>query len=181
MITYISILRGINVSGKNIIKMDSLRQLYIDMGFKNVQTYIQSGNVIFQTIKSDTSALQEKITKKISDTFNLNVPVVVLELFEFQEIVNNNPFISRENIDITRLYITFLASLPNKENIENTIKLNYSPEEFIILNKAVYLYCPMGYGTTKLSNNFFENKLKVKATTRNLKTCNELIKIAQQF
>lgn len=181
MKTYISILRGINVSGHNMIKMDVLRQMYTLLGFKNVQSYIQSGNVLFQCETSEKQNLEKKIVKKILETFHFEVFVLVKELDEIKEIVSNNPFVNIRNEDITRLHVTFLSSTPLKENLDKVNGQQYVPDEFIIIDKAIYLFCPNGYGNTKLSNNFFENKLKVSATTRNWKTTNELVSIAEKM
>ena len=180
MNTYISILRGINVSGSKMIKMDALRKMYDDMGFKNVQTYIQSGNVVFQSKKTLAAILEKKISKEIFDRTNFEVPVLVKELDELKNVLNSNPFLDKRKEDINFLHVTFLSDTPQKENIEK-IKGEYSPDEFIISDKNIFLFCPNGYGKTKLHNNFFENKLKLQATTRNWKTITELVNIAEKF
>ena len=177
MITYISILRGINVSGKNMIKMDALKAMYIGMGFHNVTTYIQSGNVVFQSEQSDADAIGQLITDELSKKFELNVPVLIREYSEFKRILLSNPFIDGEGGDISKLHITFLSELPEDNKVQSILNGFYQPDEFYINGKSVYLSCPNGYGNTKLSNSFFENKLKVKATTRNLRTILELERI----
>ena len=85
----------------------------------------------------------------------------------------------QKDIDTERLHITFLAHEPEKENITKANTYNYEPDRFIISGREVYVYCPNGYGNTKINNTFFENKLKVQATTRNLKTVRELIKMGE--
>jgi uncharacterized protein (DUF1697 family) len=92
--------------------------------------------------------------------------------------ISVNPFLKQSKIDIEKLHITFLAEIPEQENVESIRNINYSPDKFIIIDKEVYLYCPNGYGITKLSNNFFEQKLKIKATTRNWRTVNKLFEMA---
>ncbi len=181
MTTYISILRGINVSGHKMIKMDALRQMYAELNFKNIQTYIQSGNVIFQGKKSKTQDLEKKIVSKISDNFGFDVPVLVREQIEVKEILENNPFVNKRNEDISHLHVTFLSSEPLKDNIDKIQSGQYATDEFILTGKIIYLFCPNGYGNTKLINSFFENKLKVVATTRNWKTTNELNNIAEKI
>jgi uncharacterized protein (DUF1697 family) len=175
MATYLSILRGINVSGQKMIKMADLKALYETLGFKNITTYIQSGNVVFESkTKKNLAAL---IEQKIKNTFGFDVPVIVLTQREMQAIVEQNPFLKEKNIELDRLYVTFLAETPLAENLTKIATYDYSPEVFVIKEKAAYLYCPKGYGNTKLSNSFFENKLKVKATTRNWNTTNKLFEI----
>ena len=177
METYISILRGINVSGHKLIKMDALKKLFEDLSFKNIRTYIQSGNVIFETKKVDTKNLEAKIEKQIFKTFGFEVLVLVKEKNEWKTVLNNNPFLKNRNEDISKLHVTFLSSEPEQTNIDNILQTKFNNDEFIILEKIIYLFCPDGYGNTKLSNNFFENKLKVSATTRNWKTIIELNKL----
>jgi uncharacterized protein (DUF1697 family) len=181
MSTYIAILRGINVSGHKMIKMEALRKMFTDLNFKNVQTYIQSGNVVFQDKKTKSETLEKKIAKGISDEFGFEVPVMVKEVEELKNVLKNNPFVNKRKEDITRLHVTFLSAEPEQLHIDKIKEGQYAADEYIFSGKAIYLFCPNGYGNTKLSNNFFENKLKVVATTRNWKTINELVSIAEKI
>ena len=178
MKTYISILRGINVSGKNLIKIDALKQMYEGLGFQSVKTYIQSGNVVFKSEDSPIEELEQKIFEAISKRFILKVPVLVLEASEFKNILDRNPFLPLLKDDISKLHITFLWAHPEKHLVLGIENGTYLPDKYFILGCCIYLFCPNGYGRTKLSNNFFENKLKVKATTRNLKTLMQLVALA---
>ena len=178
MKTYISILRGINVSGKNIIKMEALKEMYTDLGFRKVTTYIQSGNVIFQSSQPDAMLVSDLITSGIVSRFALKVPVLVLHYNEFQAVLSNNPFLETSGVDISKLHITFLSGIPGLTNVEALKNTSCLPDEFVLSERAVYLMCPDGYGNTKLTNSYFENKLKVTATTRNVRTSNELLRIA---
>jgi uncharacterized protein (DUF1697 family) len=180
MTTYISLLRGINVSGQRMIKMEALKQMYSELNFENIQTYIQSGNVIFQNRNSKTRGLEKLITEKILSTFGFEVPVLVKELSEIRDVLRNNPFVKERKKDINRLYVTFLSEEPSKENIDKIQGRKYASDEFVIRDKIIYLFCPDGYGKTKLSNTFFENNLKVAATTRNWKTINKLALMAEK-
>jgi uncharacterized protein (DUF1697 family) len=180
MNTYISILRGINVSGSKMIMMETLRNIYENLGFINVQTYIQSGNIVFRYKKISLSNLQKKIADAIFETTGFEVPVLVKELDELRTIFNNNPFLKKRKEDINFLHVTFLSDFPSKEGMDR-IKEAYLPDEFIYSEKNIYLFCPNGYGNTKLNNNFFENKLKLSATTRNWKTVTALIGIAENL
>ncbi|MBN1790586.1 MAG: DUF1697 domain-containing protein [Bacteroidales bacterium] len=181
MMTYISILRGINVSGQKNIKMDALKEVYEDLHFTNVQTYIQSGNVVFQCDKSEQKDLALRISQLLQKKFGFNIPVIVLEIAELKSIIRSNPYQNDPSRDISHLHVTFLASGPEPFDI-NTIDPYKSPnEELTLTEKAVYLYCPYGYGKTKLTNAFFENKLKTGATTRNWRTTTELLHIAEKL
>lgn len=178
MTTYICILRGINVSGHKMIKMDALKELFSKLKYKNVRTYIQSGNVIFQFDKTETKQLEAQIAKQINIAFGFDVPVLVREAGEFKKVFENNPFVNKRKEDISKLHVTFLSEQPDKVKVEAISGGDYGRDEFIVTGNVIFLFCPDGYGNTKLNNNFFENKLKVTATTRNWKTITELITLA---
>jgi uncharacterized protein (DUF1697 family) len=180
MTTYISILRGINVSGQNIIKMDALRKSYENLGFQSVSTYVQSGNVIFTGNKAKLDELAQTITLQIKKDFGFDVPVIVLTIDNLKQIIDSNPFLNSSDKDKTFLHFTFLSLKPQKIDFKTIEEKKLNGEEISFADNAVYLYCPNGYGKSKLSNNFLESKLKVGATTRNWKTTNELLKIAQE-
>jgi len=177
MNTYISLLRGINVSGKNLIKMEELRKTFENEGFSNVKTYLQTGNIIFQTQENNNIILQEKISNIIKNKFNLDVPNIVLSKEKLETIIENNPFSKEKKTDETFLYITFLGETPKKIDLKQIEEKKFPNEEIFFTDFAVYLYCPSGYGKTKLTNNFLETKLKVLATTRNWKTTNEIMNL----
>lgn len=179
MTTYISILRGINVSGHNIIKMEQLKKMMANLGFENVQTYIQSGNIVYHTKKADPSKLNERIKKEIQKEFGFVVPVQTFTIDTLETILQHNPF-TKHSIDIAFLHVTFLTDIPDSNKVEILKSYDTKNDTFEIIAQCMYLYCPNGYGNTKLTNTFIENKLKVGATTRNWKTCNELLNLAKK-
>lgn len=178
MKTYISILRGINVSGQKLIKMDALKKAYENMGFRNVITYVQSGNVIFSASENESEKLEQMIYSRIVKDFGFEVPVIVLTAEKLKEVVDNNPFGCDPDKDPAFLHVTFLSSKPGKYNSSAIEEKKQGGEEISFTDEVIYIYCPNGYGRTKLNNNFLESKLKVTATTRNWKTTNELLKMA---
>jgi uncharacterized protein (DUF1697 family) len=178
METYICLLRGINVSGKNLIKMDALKQLFLNLGHQNVVTYIQSGNVIFASKGTDVLKLQTEIHDKIKEDSGLNIPILIITKQELESALANNIFVNNRSEDITKLHITFMSQPSLTTDIAQIMAVNYGEDEFIIVEKTIYLFCPNGYGNTKLMNTFFEKKLKVSCTTRNWKTTNELLRLA---
>lgn len=179
MHTYTALLRGINVSGHNKIKMADLLQLFLEKGFNNVQTYIQSGNVVFKSNLLENSKIEQIIQEGILSQFNLNVPVLVISKKQLITIFEENPFTKKEKIDITKLHVTLLNNFPELTAIQKTNELNiYGKDQFNVLKKRIYLYCPTGYGKTKLTNSFFEKKLNVSATTRNWKTITKLVELS---
>ncbi len=178
MKTYISLLRGINVSGQKLIKMDTLKIMYQNLGFKNIQSYVQSGNIIFSAIVTDIKKLEHKISVQIKKEFDFEVPVIVLTIEQLENIIKHNPFATNKQKDISFLHVSFLAdkpTAPDKLIIEAKKQEN---EDIEFAENAIYLYCPNGYGNTKLNNIFLETKLKVKATTRNWKTVNAILRLA---
>jgi len=179
MNTFIALLRGINVSGQKQIKMTDLTKLFEDSGFTNVQTYIQSGNVIFESQNSNTKAIKNQIEKKVKEKYKFDVEVFITTNKELNNILRKNPFIKKKK-DIERFYVTFLSEKPDSVNISKLNQINYSPEEFIIDGNVIYLYFPNGYGKAKLDNNLFENKLKIPATTRNWNTVNMLFELSKK-
>ncbi len=174
MQTYIALLRGINLGSHNKIKMSDLSLLFESLDFESIKTYIQSGNVIFQSENLNHQELEKNISEKIFETFSFKVPVIIKTVEQLKNIVKNNPFI---NQDVTKLHLTFLSDKPDIEQLDKIKSINYGSDEFIVLDQVIYLFCPNGYGKTKLTNNFFESKLKLVATTRNWKTINTLISI----
>ena len=163
-----------------MIKMDQLKKLYLDLQFTGIQTYIQSGNVIFSTGIKDNKLLENQISSAIKTQFGFEVPVLVLPKEKLQEILNNNPFLIKDpNLSISELYVTFLQEAPMLDATEKMMALDFSPEKIAIINQVIYLFLPKGYGNTKLNNNFFEARLKTPATTRNWKTLLALASMAE--
>lgn len=179
MKTYIAMLRGINVSGQKKVPMAELKALVEGLTYQNVRTYIQSGNVLFEYKEADPLILSKQLQEKIADVFGFEVPVIIRTPEEMQTVIKANPFIKAHETEPEKIYLTFLAETPDKEHIAKLQELRYEPEQFVLSGKEIYLYVPEGYGNAKLNNNLFENKLKVKATTRNWKTVNELVRLAE--
>ncbi len=176
MNSYISMLRGINVSGQKKIKMEELKKLYKSLGFFDVQTYIQSGNVIFKSPEKDVSKLASRIRQGIKQISGFDVSVIIRTKDELEELIKNNPFTQK---DASKLHVTFLSAVPTSVPVDEISKVKDKAEEFFIGDRAVYLFCPNGYGRSKLSNTLFEKKLKLSATTRNWETVKALFNMAK--
>lgn len=175
MIKYVALLRGINVSGQKKIPMAELREILAKSGLDDVQTYIQSGNVIFESLETDKSTLELKIHNAIKSNFGFEVPVLVLSPQELKNILDNCPFPQEEK---EKSYFMMLYSFAAKPLVDEVSKLSYPNEKFLITDNCVYFYCSVGYGKAKLGNNFFERKLKVTATARNYKTMVKLVNLS---
>ncbi|NQZ12680.1 MAG: DUF1697 domain-containing protein [Algicola sp.] len=176
---FISILRGINVSGQKKIKMADLKALYEGLGFSNVSTYIQSGNVLFECEQNDKSPLKTQIEQAITKAYSFDVPVDVRTVDEFKAVLANLPFDGIElEKDGTQVMVTFLAGEPHQDKIDAIATYVKAPEKLVVDGSVVYLHCPNGYGKSKLTNVFIEKKLAVCATTRNLKSVTKLCELA---
>jgi len=170
-------LRGINVSGHKKIKMADLRDYLSEIGFGDVKTYIQSGNIIFSYKESDPNTIAEMIASQIKSKYDFDVPTLVKTTEDFEYVVTHNPFTDKKDMAIEKIYVTFLADTPDSENISKLNDLDFNNEEFVLDGRYVYLYFDNGFGKAKLNNNFLENKLKVRATTRNWKTVSKLLEM----
>ncbi len=177
---YIALIRGINVGPHKRIKMADLTKTLDSLDFKNIKTYLQSGNVIFENDSDDTLKIAEDIEGKIDQTFGFSVNVIIRTKEELENIVKNNPFIKDANIQLDKLHVTFLSDMPDSETISNLDINKDENEKFEIAGKEVYLHCPNGYARTKLKNDVFEKKLNTTATTRNWKTTNKLLEISKK-
>lgn len=179
MINYISLLRGINVSGQKKIKMADLRKIYEDLELKNVKSYVQSGNVVFQS-DVPPDILSAKIELAIEAEYDFSVPVFVYSSGLWQQIKGENPFADDYYKESKFFHVTFLAEMPDKNLISELEGQDFGADEYRIVDNIVYLYCPNGYGRTKLNNNFWERKLKVSATTRNWNTIKKLLELVEE-
>lgn len=173
MKTYIAFLRGINVGGHKKILMADLKLLLESIGLQDVQTYIQSGNVVFKS-KEETN-LASKIAKAIETKYGFIVSVLVKKASELSEILSKCPFFDEKR---EKSYFILLEEKPTQENIELTATFSNLNEEFHITQNCVYIYYAVGAGKAKMGVNFFEKKLKVTATARNYRTIVKLIDMA---
>lgn len=181
MPAYIAMLRGINVSGHKTIKMENLRELCSDLGFRNVETYVQSGNIVFQTPIENPGALSKRIGEAILHSFGFDAPVIVRTSKQMRNVIANNPFLKEKDVDSSKLHVTFLSESAQKDSLTKLETLSTGPDRFYTAHQEIYLYCPGGYGRTKLSNSAIEKALWVRATTRNWKTTNTLFEMVSKL
>ena len=177
---YIGLLRGINVSGQRSVRMEDLRSLFEKLGYSDVSSYIQSGNIFFSASpKSDDTSMAQTIEKAITTQFSFDVPVIIRSQEEMKHILAENPLLKEKGIQSEYLHVTFLQDGPSRQKISAISTLDFNPDKFVIAGREAYLYCPGGYGRTKINNTFFENRLKVKTTTRNWKTVIKLVELSE--
>lgn len=171
----IALLRGINVSGKNKIRMADLKALFEGLGCTDVSTYLQSGNVVFDSAKALKS---KQIEQAILNQFQLDVPVLSLPGSDLEALANNNPYLNNDGAAPSHCYLTFLWETPSEQSVADLELPNNETGQFAIDGNYVYVHCPNGYGRTKIHTVFFEKKLKLLATTRNWKTLNALLELS---
>lgn len=182
MQTYISLLRGINMTGHNSIRMTDLQALYRKLGYKDAETYIQSGNVIFSSVDDLTpSEISSKIEKSILRSFNYEITVLIRKVEEIKKLESVNPFLKMENFDPSKMAVLFLDQEPSESQIQKVINIDYPPDKFKVIGSEIFIYCPNGFGKTKLYTNFFERKMGVAGTGRNWRTVNKLLEIAEKI
>jgi uncharacterized protein (DUF1697 family) len=178
MHTFVALLRGINVGGKTMLPMPQLRSMLAEMGLEDVTTYIQSGNVVFKSSSRDARSLATAIEERIADAFGLDTTVLLRTPAELTEIADGNPFQGRET-DLTKLHVAFLSDRPTAD-AEAELDPNRSPpDEFSVRGREIYLHLPNGAGRSKLTIDYFEKRLGLRATARNWKTLTKLVALTQ--
>ncbi len=175
MARHIALLRGINVSGKRLVKMEDLREHFKMPGFKNVVTYIQSGNVVFDAADQDEATLRKKIEKRLLQKTGFEITTILRTIDEVKTAVEQNPFAPGGD-DARKVYITFLEALPPAELARTLEGFSGDNEIARVVNREVYL-ATAGYADTRFSNTFVEKKLKLAGTTRNWATVNKLLEL----
>ncbi|WP_034041669.1 DUF1697 domain-containing protein [Wocania ichthyoenteri] len=177
MNTYIALLKGINVGGHKKVPMADLRTLLVKSDLKNVQTYIQSGNVIFQSSKENTLSIEKAIKNTIISHFEFDVSVFVKTRNDLKRIFDASPFIEEKKL---KSYFALLHDTPKEELVKIASEKVYEGEEYYIINDCIYFYCSTGYGRAKFNMNFFERKLNTTATVRNYNTMVKLLSLSAE-
>ena len=177
MKTYILLLRGVMPYGKNKTPMAELRKVLSEAGFKNVRTWIQSGNVVLQSGLSPRE-LEKTTEALIKDKMGPDLTVLARTPGQIEKILEENPF--KENYDLSRVFFTLFKIEPQKELVETMTNLELEPEEAVFSTDHAYLYVPGNYTKGKVNNNMLEKKLKVRATTRNFNTLNKLVEMSKE-
>jgi uncharacterized protein (DUF1697 family) len=168
---YIAFLRAINVGGTSIIKMDDLRKMFESFGLVNVQTYIQSGNAIFESDEKDASALEGRIEHQLEKSLGKKTQLFVRTMREVETIAKQPPFHPKEN---ETLHIVFLRSKPNKKSEQALMSFKSTADDFIVKGRDVY-NLRRDKDASVFSNNFIEKTLGVSGTTRNLTTIQKIV------
>ncbi|WP_417941007.1 DUF1697 domain-containing protein [Flavobacterium sp. RS13.1] len=177
MITHLALLRGINVSGHNMMKMEALKTMLENIGFTNVRTYLQSGNVFVDTDEESASKVGFMIKQEIFKVFGHEVPIVVIAKEDLELCFKNNPFLKEKEVDSKKLYVAFVSIVLKKENINDLKISQFKPDEASIDGNRIFIKYAIGAGKTRFDQKYIEKKLNVTATIRNWNTVTNLLNI----
>jgi uncharacterized protein (DUF1697 family) len=181
MAVVISMLRGVNVGGQKILKMDALRTLYESLKFEDVTTFIQSGNVVFRTKERDLAKISRRIGNEIEKGFGFRPEVILRTTEEMRGVIARNPFAERKDVEPNKLLVWFLASAPDAEARKKVLAVKVEREELRMDERELYIYFPDGQGRSKLSLAAVDRALKVLSTGRNWNTVMKLMEMADKL
>jgi uncharacterized protein (DUF1697 family) len=180
MTTHLALLRGINVSGHNMIKMEVLKSTLEAIGFQNVQTYIQSGNVFVDTDEESPAKVGFQIKQEIFKAFGHEVPIVVIGKADLEACLKNNPFLKEKEVDTKKLYVAFVSTTLRSDSINDLKISQFKPDEASIDGSRIFIKYAVGAGKTRFDQKYIEKKLSVTATIRNWNTVTQLLKMYEE-
>lgn len=183
MPAYLALFRAVNVSGHNIIKMEHLRKLMETEGYKNVATYIQSGNVVFTTDETDKAKIKREMETLLYREYGHDVFNFILDEAELQKAVDSNPYTKAEPEPqgVKKYFVTFLSGEATTQGLDQMKKYNRSDDEFKALGSVMYLKLSRSAADSKLTNSFIESKMSLKSTTRNWNTTLKLLEMLKEI
>jgi uncharacterized protein (DUF1697 family) len=176
----VAMLRGVNVGGHQKISMAVLRTLCTSLGLRDVQTYIQSGNLVFREDGKDIVAVARMLEKAIEAGFGFRPAVIARTASELRKVIAKNPFAGRAGIEPNRLLVVFMDSTPTKQARDQVLGLPCEPEELRINGREVYIYYPNGMARPKIPLTKIEKMLQCASTGRNWNTVNKLLAMAEE-
>ena len=177
MTTHLALLRGINVSGHSMIKMDALKTTLENIGFRNVETYIQSGNVFVDSEEENAAAVGFKIKQEIFKIFGHEVPVVVIGKADLEACFKNNAYLKEQEVDTKKLYVAFISTTLSSTSMNDLRISQFKPDEASIDGNKIFIKYAFGAGKTRFDQKYIEKKLNVIATIRNWNTVTQLLKM----
>ncbi len=176
---WIALLRGVNVTGCNMIKMEALRAMCASLGCSDVQTYVQSGNVVFRSAAKDAVKLGKTLEDGIEKTFGFRVPVVLRSAADLARVVEQNPFPEQAKAEPSKLLVSFLYVDPGEARREQARAMTFSPEVLRFEGREVYVFYPVGQGLSKLKWGPIDKVLGTPGTMRNWNTVIRLLAMAE--
>jgi uncharacterized protein (DUF1697 family) len=170
---YVALFRGVNLAGSNKLPMKELAVIFTESGCSDVQTYIQSGNVVFNAPAKIAAQAPVAVSRKIRDRFGFEVPIVMRNVEEIGAVLLANPFLAQGAAENT-LHVSFLADLPTPSNVQQLDPNRSAGDAFAVLGREIYLHLPNGMARTKLTSQYFDSRLKTIGTVRNWRTVQQL-------
>jgi len=180
MTTHLALLRGINVSGHNMMKMEALKTMLENIGFTNVRTYLQSGNVFVDSEEESASKVGFMIKQEIFKVFGHEVPTIVITKEDLELCFKNSPYLKEKDIDTKKLYVAFVSTELKKENINDLKISQFKPDEASIDGSRIFIKYAVGAGKTRLEGKYIEKKINVIVTMRNWNTVTNLLKMYEE-
>jgi uncharacterized protein (DUF1697 family) len=181
MAIYIAMLRGVNVGPHKRIKMERLRESFEELGFDQVRTYIQSGNVVFRAAKTSPTRLSQKIEERLLKDFGFSVSVILRTREEMGKVIRGNPLLKQKGIDPAKLHVAFLSDAPKQGCLGKLETLTLAPDRACCLGNELYLYFPNGVSGSSLWKHPLDRVLMVTTTMRNWNTVNQVHAMAQEL
>jgi uncharacterized protein (DUF1697 family) len=178
MAAVICMLRGVNL-GKRRMKMEALRDLCASLGMACPQTYVQSGNVVFQTKERNLARLTERIEEAIESTFGYQSDTLLRTAAEMRDAIARNPFAGRAGIVPGKLQVVFLHAEPGTDARKKIGEIQADPEEMILGGREIYIYYPNGMARPKLNFTQVDRALQMRWTGRNWNTATKLLEMAE--
>ena len=178
MPTYIALLRGINIGPHKRMKMEKLRASCEALGFRNVKTYIQSGNVICQAGKLSSDAAARRIEAQIVKDFGFSADVIARTADEMKKILESNPLLKESDVDVEKLHVVFLSEAPSSESMKKLESIVLAPDKVRHKGKEIYFYFPNGVSGSSIWKHNLDRVLGISATMRNWRTVNTLHQMA---
>ena len=174
---YVALLRSVNVAGHGRIAMSELRSSFERLGYEDVTTYIQTGNVLFSTPSRRESAIAGAIEEQLDADFGDAPAVIVRTVAELVRIGASSPY-AKAGAHPARHHVTFLAAAPSKKALVSLDPPPSGHDELVVEGREVYVHTPDGYAGTKYTGTFLERRLGVVSTTRNWNTVTKLCELA---
>jgi uncharacterized protein (DUF1697 family) len=178
MPTYVALLRSVNVAGHGRLAMPELQQAFIDLGHREVSTYIQTGNVIFRSAGKSAPKMAAAIGQELERRFGSTPKVILRSAADLTRTVSTSPYPGL-GADPSRHHVTFLAEAPSKDRLANFRVPESGRDTLEIIGREVYVHTPDGYGRSKLTGTYLERHLGVASTTRNWNTVTKLAALAE--
>ncbi|MCY4061743.1 MAG: DUF1697 domain-containing protein [Chloroflexi bacterium] len=181
MTVAVSLLRGINVGGRNKIRMADLRELYRGLGLSNVQSLLQSGNVLFEAAATDLAGVGQELEAAIRANFGLDIHIILRSSSEFHEIFSRHRFCDEQLLEPRKIAVVFLSDTADSAAVDQLRESNPGREIMQAVGRELYIFYTDGMARSKLDSSRIERALRVHSTARNWNTCKRISKLLAEY